>query len=74
MVIDVMPASAALRVWTELLIESSSDVSEVARLLKPWAVKKLVALSRAELTVLPVASRFWVVAISWAVSCSESRF
>jgi len=34
----------------------------------------LVGLSRAELTLLPVARSFWVVASSEAVDCSESRF
>src|SRR5271168_4100584 len=38
------------------------------------AVKYSVGLSRAELTLLPVARSFWVVASSAAVDCSESRF
>ena len=46
----------------------------LARLFRDWAVKKLVGLSRAELTLLPVARSFWVVASSEAVDCSESRF
>jgi hypothetical protein len=33
-----------------------------------------VGLSSAELTLLPVARSFWVVASSEAVDCSESRF
>ena len=37
-------------------------------------MKKLVGLSSAELTFLPVARRFCVVASSAAVDCSESRF
>ena len=37
-------------------------------------MKKLTGLSRAEDTFLPVESRFWVVDVSAAVSCSESRF
>jgi len=46
----------------------------LARLLRATAVKKLVGLSSAELTLLPVARLFWVVASSAAVVCSESRF
>ena len=46
----------------------------LARLFSDWAVKKLVGLSRAELTLLPVARSFWVVASREAVDCSESRF
>src|SRR3954471_21177829 len=53
---------------------SSRLVMSLARLLRPWAVKKLVGLSRAELTLLPVAKRFWVVESRSAVDCSESRF
>ena len=45
-----------------------------ARLLRPAAVKKLVGLSSAELTLLPVARAFWVVAKSEAVLCNERRF
>jgi hypothetical protein len=37
-------------------------------------VKKLVGLSRAELTFLPVARRFCVVLRSDAVFCSASKF
>jgi len=46
----------------------------LARLLRPCAVKYSVGLSSAELTLLPVARSFWVVASSEAVDCSESRF
>src|ERR1700759_978211 len=46
----------------------------LARLFSPCAVKKLVGLSSAELTLLPVAKRFWVVDNRSAVDCSESRF
>ena len=37
-------------------------------------MKKLVGLSSAVLTFLPVERRFWVVASRSAVDCSESRF
>src|ERR1700759_1064321 len=46
----------------------------LARLFSPCAVKKLVGLSSAELTLLPVAKRFWVVDNRSAVDWSESRF
>ena len=45
----------------------------LARLLRPCAVKKLVGLSSAELTLLPVARRFWVVARAKRC-CNERRF
>src|SRR5258708_27325941 len=45
-----------------------------ARLLRPCEVKKLVGLSRAELTLLPVERRFWVVERRSAVDWRESRF
>ena len=37
-------------------------------------MKKLIGLSRAELTFLPVASLVWVVLINSAVFCNCSRF
>ncbi|MGY3616467.1 hypothetical protein ACVJGD_002663 [Bradyrhizobium sp. USDA 10063] len=46
----------------------------LARLSSEVAVKKLVGLSRAELTFLPVERRLWVVASRSAVDCSERRF
>jgi len=46
----------------------------LARLSSDWAVKKLVGLSRAELTLLPVDRRFCVVARRSAVDWRESRF
>src|SRR3569623_1003633 len=55
-------------------IESSNEFRSPARLCSDCDVKKLIGLSRAELTFLPVARRFWVVCISCAVFCSESRF
>src|ERR1035437_6159286 len=55
-------------------MESSRLLRVLARLLRPCAVKKLMALSRAELTLLPVASLFWVCVIKSEVCCNESRF
>ncbi|MGY4401353.1 hypothetical protein ACVIYL_002156 [Bradyrhizobium sp. USDA 3315] len=46
----------------------------LARLSSDCAVKKLVGLSSAVLTFLPVDKRFCVVASRSAVDCSESRF
>src|SRR5262249_7358600 len=46
----------------------------VARSFNDADVKKLVGLSRAELTFLPVARRFCVMLIRSAVFCSDSRF
>ena len=46
----------------------------LARLSRHCAVKKLVGLSRAELTYLPVDRRLWVVARRSAVDWRESRF
>ena len=43
-------------------------------MLSDCEVKKLAGLSSAELTFLPVASRFWVTLISSAVFCSDNRF
>ena len=59
-VIEVRPLSAALSVFTPLVIELSRLESSVLRVVREAAVKKLTALSRAELTFLPVASRVWV--------------
>src|SRR5215813_4532613 len=69
-----MPVLAACSTCTPLPIPSSRLEMSLARLSSPCAVKKLVGLSRAELTFLPVARSFWVVASSEAVDCSESRF
>src|SRR3954470_6173066 len=71
---EVMPVLAACRTCTPLPIESSRLLMSLARLLRPWAVKKLVGLSSAELTLLPVARRFCVVESRSAVDCSESKF
>src|ERR1700710_456085 len=69
-----MPVLAACSTCTPLPIESSRLLMSLARLLRPCAVKKLVGLSSAELTLLPVARRFCVVESKSAVDCSESRF
>src|SRR5262249_53759691 len=59
-VIDVRPLSAALSVFTPLVIASRRLVSSVLRVVSDAAVKKFTALSSAELTFLPVARRVWV--------------
>src|SRR3954464_9225025 len=71
---EVMPVFAACSTCTPLPIESSRLLMSLARLLRPCAVKKLVGLSRAELTLLPVARRFCVVESRSAVDCNESKF
>src|SRR6476660_6908283 len=55
-------------------MESSRPLRSLARLSRPWAVKKLMALSRAELTRLPVESRICVWSIKFEVCCNCSRF
>ncbi|MCY1562875.1 hypothetical protein D9M68_1003350 [compost metagenome] len=74
LVIEVRPLSAASRVWMPFAIESISWFRSPARLLSDEAVKKLVGLSRAEFTLLPVDRRFCVWAIMVAVLWRESRF
>src|ERR1700751_3636343 len=69
-----MPVLAACRTCTPLPIPSSRFEMSLARLLGPCAVKNSVGLSSAELTLLPVARSFWVVASREAVDWSESRF
>src|ERR1700743_3033160 len=69
-----MPVLAACRTCTPLPMLSSRLPMSEARLLRPCAVKKLVGLSSAELTLLPVARSFCVVASNEAVDCNESRF
>src|ERR1700743_2802919 len=71
---EVMPVLAACSTCTPLLMPSSRLLMSLARLFRPCAVKNSVGLSRAELTLLPVARLFWVVASKAAVDCSESRF
>src|SRR3954465_2484507 len=69
-----MPVLAACSTCTPLPIESSRLLMSLARLLRPCAVKKLVGLSSAELTLLPVARRFWVVESRSAVDWRDSKF
>src|SRR4029078_9341053 len=69
-----MPVLAACKTCTPLPMLSSRLLMSLARLLRPCAVKKLVGLSSAELTLLPVARRFWVVDKRAAVDCNERRF
>src|ERR1700742_1878618 len=69
-----MPVLADCSTCTPLPMPSSRLEMSLARLFKDCAVKNSVGLSRAELTLLPVARSFWVVASSEAVDCSESRF
>src|SRR5688572_21841382 len=73
-VIAVRPLSAAFTVLMPFAIESSSFPRSEAREERADEVKKLVGLSRAELTFLPVARRFCVVLSSDAVFCRASRF
>ena len=69
-----MPWLAAWIAWTPLEMPSSSELMSLERADRLCAVKKLVGLSSAEFTFLPVESRFWVVESRFAVSWSESRF
>src|SRR3954449_503919 len=71
---EVMPVLAACRTCTPLPMPSRRLLMSLARESSDWAVKKLVGLSSALLTFLPVARRFCVVASRSAVDCSESRF
>src|SRR5260370_37205781 len=69
-----MPVLAACSTCTPLPMPSRRLLMALARLSSAAAVKKLVGLSRAVLTFLPVARRFCVGAGKSAVDCSESRF
>src|SRR4030088_1130005 len=69
-----MPVLAACSTCTPLPMPSSRLLMSPARLLSDCAVKKLVGLSSAELTLLPVARRFCVVESRSAVDCRESKF
>src|SRR4051812_37774413 len=68
-----MPLLAAWIVLMPVAIESSRLLRSLARFDRPWAVKKLIGLSRAELTRLPVASLVCVSVIVDAVCCNCSR-
>src|SRR5581483_10703800 len=54
-------------------IESRRLFRSLARLSRPCAVKKLLALSRAELTRFPVARSVWVLVMRFDVCCNCSR-
>src|SRR5436305_2543906 len=69
-----MPLFAAWMVLMPVDIASSRAPRSLARLLKPCDVKKLVGLSSAELTRLPVASLVCVDVIRSEVCCRFSRF
>src|SRR3954453_5694498 len=69
-----MPVLAACRTCTPLPMLSSRLLMSLARASRPAAVKKLVGLSRALLTFLPVARRGWGGGGRSAVPCKESRF
>jgi len=71
---EVMPVLAACSTCTPLPMPSRRLLMSPARESSDCAVKKLVGLSRAVLTFLPVARRFCVVASRSAVDCSERRF
>ncbi|MGY4334390.1 hypothetical protein ACVWWG_008807 [Bradyrhizobium sp. LB7.2] len=71
---EVRPVLAACSTCTPLAMPSSRLLMSLARLSSDWAVKKLVGLSRAELTLLPVDRRFCVVARRSAVDWRDSRF
>src|SRR5882762_10824685 len=69
-----MPALAACRTCTPLPMPSSRLLMSLARPSSDWAVKKLVGLSSAVFTFLPVERRLCVVASRSAVDCNESKF
>src|SRR6476620_11112632 len=71
---EVMPVLAACRTCTPLPMPSRRLLMSLARPSSDWAVKKLVGLSSAEFTFLPVERRLCVVASRSAVDCSESKF
>ncbi len=71
--IESMPELAAFTVLTARLMLSCSVARSEARLFRPAAVKNEFASSTAVLILLPVARRFCVSAIIFAVPCNESR-
>ena len=73
LVIEVMPLLAAWIVLMPFAIESSRLPRSLARFCRPCAVKKLIGLSSAVLTRLPVASLVWVDVIRSEVFCNCSR-
>ncbi|CAA9362206.1 MAG: hypothetical protein AVDCRST_MAG90-3091 [uncultured Microvirga sp.] len=74
LVIDFIAISAASSVLMPCAMPSSSALRSEARRLRPAAVKNFEGLSRAELTFLPVARRFWMVPCSSDVVCRARRF
>src|SRR5262245_53982383 len=74
LVIAVRPLSAAFSVLMPFAIESRMFDRSDAREARADEVKKLVGLSSAEFTFLPVARRFCVVLNSEAVFWRASRF
>src|SRR5215468_12184228 len=73
-VMAVRPLSAASSVLMPLDMASSRLDRSDARDDSDDEVKKFVGLSRAELTFLPVARRFWVMDCRAAVFCRANRF
>src|SRR5262245_12645895 len=73
-VIAFRPLSVLSSVLMPFDIASSSALRSPARAFSETEVKKFDGLSSAELTFLPVASRFCVVLIISAVFCSDKRF
>src|SRR5262245_57536808 len=69
-----MPVLAACSTCTPLLMPSRRLLMSLARESSEAAVKKLVGLSSAVLTFLPVARRLWVVESRSAVDWRDSRF
>src|SRR3954453_24106721 len=74
LVIEVRPLLAAWIVLMPVDIESSRLLKSLARFDRPWAVKKLIGLSRAELSRLPVARRVCVWVTMSDVCCNCSKF
>src|SRR5690606_41407776 len=74
LVLALMPLSASSMVLMPFDMLSIRLLRSPARALRDAAVKKLVGLSRAELTRLPVERRSCVLPIRLAVFWSESRF
>src|SRR3954471_12534259 len=69
-----MPVLAACSTCTPLPMLSSRLPMSLARASRPEAVKKLVGLSSALLTFLPVARRGCVGECRFALCCSARRF
>src|SRR5215813_6838282 len=74
LVIEDRPLSAASSVLMPFDMASSRPDRSDAREDSEDDVKKLVGLSSAELTFLPVARRFWVIDCRAEVFCRARRF